>query len=413
MNAERLLARFLQYVQMDTTANETTESYPSSPGQRELGALLVRQLQELGLADAHQDGHGLVWATIPATVAGDVPVVAFNAHLDTSPETSGANVKPQLIRNYGGGDIVLPGDPRQVIRVAENPALQELHGATLITSDGTTLLGSDDKAGIAVIMETAAHLRERPDIRHGPVRILFTCDEEIGRGTKHVDLDELGAHVCYTLDGSGAGEIDVETFSADLAIVTFRGVNIHPSIAKGRMINAVRALSDFIARLPRDRLSPETTDGRDGFVHPYHVGGGVGQAAVKLILRDFDSVKLAQQAELLRTLAGQVEDGFPGLKIDVDVTPQYRNLGEGLSREPRAVEHAEIAHRRLGRLAKRTIVRGGTDGALLTEKGLPTPNLSTGQHNPHSRLEWACLDEMTQAVEVLAELLQVWAEPVG
>lgn len=413
MNAERLLARFLQYVQVDTTANEATESYPSSSGQRELGALLVRQLQELGLADARQDEHGLVWATIPATVAGDVPVVAFNAHLDTSPETSGANVKPQLIRNYGGGDIVLPGDPRQVIRVAENPALRELHGATLITSDGTTLLGSDDKAGVAVIMETAAHLRERPDIRHGPVRILFTCDEEIGRGTKHVDLDELGAHVCYTLDGSGAGEIDVETFSADLAIVSFRGVNIHPSIAKGRMVNAVRALSDFIARLPPDRLSPETTDGRDGFIHPYHVGGGVGQAAVKLILRDFDTAKLAQQAELLRTLARQVEDGFPGLKIDVEVTPQYRNLGEGLSREPRAVAYAEVAHRRLGRVAKRTIVRGGTDGALLTEKGLPTPNLSTGQHNPHSRLEWACLEEMIQAVEVLAELVQVWAEPVG
>ena len=411
MNAERMLARFLQFVQMDTTADEASESYPSSPGQRVLGVLLVSQLQELGLADAHQDEHGLVWATIPATVTGDAPVVAFNAHLDTSPETSGVNVKPQVIRNYGGGDIVLPGDPRQVIRVAENPALQELHGATLVTSDGTTLLGSDDKAGVAVIMEMATHLRERSDIRHGPIRILFTCDEEIGRGTKHVDLDKLGAHVCYTLDGSGAGEIDVETFSADLAIVTVHGVNIHPSIAKGRMINAVRALSEFIARLPRDRLSPETTDQRDGFVHPYHVGGGVGQAAVKLILRDFETAKLAEQAGLLRTLARQVEDGFPGLNIDVDVTPQYRNLGEGLSREPRAVAYAELAHRRLGRLAKRTIVRGGTDGALLTEKGLPTPNLSTGQHNPHSRLEWACLDEMTQAVEVLVELVQVWAEP--
>jgi tripeptide aminopeptidase len=228
-----------------------------------------------------------------------------------------------------------------------------------------------------------------------------------------VDLDKLGAHVCYTLDGSGAGEIDVETFSADLAIVTVHGVNIHPSIAKGRMINAVRALSEFIARLPQDRLSPETTDQREGFVHPYHLAGGVGQAAVKLILRDFETAKLAEQAGLLRTLARQVEDGFPGLNIDVDVTPQYRNLGEGLSREPRAVEYAEIAHRRLGRVAKRTIVRGGTDGALLTEKGLPAPNLSTGQHNPHSRLEWACLDEMSQAVAVLAELVQVWAEPVA
>jgi len=411
MNAERMLASFLQYVQMDTTANEATALYPSSSGQRELGTLLVRQLQELGLADAHQDEHGLVWATVPATVAGDVPVVAFNAHLDTSPETSGANVKPQVIRGYGGGDLILPGDPQQVIRVAENPALQELRGATLVTTDGTTLLGSDDKAGVAVMMETAAHLLEHPDIRHGPIRILFTCDEEIGRGVKHVDLEKLGANVCYTLDGSGAGEIDVETFSADLAVVTVRGVNIHPSIAKGRMVNAVRAMGEFVARLPRDRLSPETTDQRSGFIHPYHLGGGVGQAAVKLILRDFETARLAEHAELLRTLASQVEGVFAGAKIDVEVTRQYRNMGEGLSREPRAVEYAELAHRRLGRIAKRTIVRGGTDGALLTEKGLPTPNLSTGQHNPHSRLEWACLDEMVQAAEVLVELVQVWAEP--
>ncbi|HPM79178.1 MAG TPA: peptidase T [Candidatus Anammoximicrobium sp.] len=411
MNAERLLAGFLQYVRMDTTANEATESYPSSTGQRDLGALLVRQLDELGLADAHQDEHGLVWATIPATVAGDVPVVAFNAHLDTSPETSGANVKPQVIRNYGGGDIVLPGDPQQVIRVAENPALQTLRGATLITADGTTLLGSDDKAGVAVIMEMAAHLMEHSGIRHGPIRVLFTCDEEIGRGVKHVDLDKLGASVCYTLDGSGAGEIDVETFSADLAIATVRGVNIHPSIAKGRMVNAVRAMSEFVARLPQDRLSPETTDQRDGFIHPYHVTGGVGQAAVKLILRDFDTARLAEHADLLRASARQVEGLFPGVKIDVEVTRQYRNMGEGLSREPRAVDYAELAHRRLGRTARRTIVRGGTDGSLLTEKGLPTPNLSTGQHNPHSRLEWACLDEMVQAAEVLVELVQVWAEP--
>lgn len=410
MNADRMLAGFLQYVQMDTTANEAAGVYPSSAGQRELGALLVRQLCKLGLADVHQDEHGLVWATIPATVAGDVPVVAFNAHLDTSPETSGTNVKPQLIRNYGGGDIALPGDPQQVIRVAENPALQELRGATLITTDGTTLLGSDDKAGVAVIMETAAHLLEHPSIRHGRIRLLFTCDEEIGRGVKYVDLDKLGAHVCYTLDGSGAGEIDVETFSADLAIVTVGGVNIHPSIAKGRMVNAVRVMSEFVARLPRDRMSPETTDQRDGFIHPYHVGGGVGQASVKLILRDFDTAKLAGHADLLRTLARQVEGLFPGAKIDVDVIRQYRNMGEGLVREPRAVEYAELAHRRLGRMSQRTIVRGGTDGALLTEKGLPTPNLSTGQHNPHSRLEWACLDQMVQAAEVLVELVQVWAE---
>jgi tripeptide aminopeptidase len=409
MNTERLLTRFLEYVQIDTTANEASQTYPSSPGQWELGRLLVRQLQALALADVQQDVHGLVWATIPATVPDHVPVIAFNAHLDTSPEASGTNVKPQVIRNYAGGDLVLPGDPQQVIRVAENPALQSLHGATLITSDGTTLLGSDDKAGLAVIVEAAAHLMEHPEIPHGAIRLLFTCDEEIGRGISHVDLEKLGATVCYTLDGSGAGEIDVETFSADLATVTIRGVNIHPSIAKGRMVNALRALGELLARLPREQLAPETTDGRQGFIHPYHVDGGVGQAVLKLILRDFETAELARQAALLTTLAKEVEGLFPGVGVEVAITRQYRNMGDGLAREGRAVEYAERAYKQLGLAARRTIVRGGTDGALLTEKGLPTPNLSTGQHNPHSRLEWACLDEMAQATRVLVELVQIWA----
>lgn len=410
MNVERLLTRFLEYVQIDTTADEAAQGYPSCSGQRDLGRLLVRQLESHGLADVHQDEHGLVWATIPATALGDLPVIALNAHLDTSPETSGTNVKPQVIRNYGGGDLVLPGDPRQVIRVAENPALQALRGATLVTSDGTTLLGSDDKAGVAVIVEAAAHLVKHPEILHGPIRILFTCDEEIGRGISHVDLKKLAATVCYTLDGSGAGEIDVETFSADLATVTVRGVNIHPSIAKGRMVNALRAAGEFLARLPRDHDAPETTDGRQGFLHPYHINGGVGQAVVKLILRDFDTAGLARHADRLASLASDVEQIVPGVKIETAITKQYRNMSAGLAREPRAVEYAERAHQRLGLPVRRTIVRGGTDGALLTEQGLPTPNLSTGQHNPHSRLEWACLDEMAQAVSVLVELVQVWAQ---
>ncbi|MCU0977969.1 MAG: peptidase T [Pirellulaceae bacterium] len=411
MNAERLLARFLQYVQIDTTASESSQSYPSSAGQWALGALLVRQLRELGLDEVRQDEHGLVWATIPATATGEMPAIAFNAHLDTSPETSGTNVRPQVIRNYAGGDLVLPGDPQQVIRVSENPALEALHGATLITTDGTTLLGGDDKAGLAVIVEAAAYLTEHAEIPHGPIRILFTCDEEIGRGVNHVDLGKLAATVCYTLDGSGAGEIDVETFSADLATVTVRGVNIHPSVAKGRMVNAVRAAGQFLARLPHDRLAPEVTDGRLGFIHPYHFDGGVGQAVIKLILRDFETDQLARHADLLSQLAADVEHAFPGVKIEVAIARQYRNMGDGLTREPRAVEYAEQAHRRLGIAVRRTIVRGGTDGALLTEKGLPTPNLSTGQHNPHSRLEWACLEEMVLAARVLVELAQVWSTP--
>jgi len=408
---QRLLERFLEYVRIDTTANDATNEYPSSPGQRELGALLARQLTACGLEDVEHDPYGLVYATIPATVPHEVPTIAFNAHLDTSPETTGKNVQPQVIENYAGGDIPLPGHPEKIIRVAENPELDKMHGHTLITSDGTTLLGADDKAGVAIMMELAQHLMEHPEIEHGRIRLLFTCDEEIGRGTQHVDLTKLGAVVGYTLDGAGAGDIDVETFSADLATVTLRGINIHPSIAKGRMVNAVRAAGEFAARIPRDTLAPEVTSGREGFLHPYSISGGVAEVTLKVLLRAFDTRELAVQAESLRDIARDVERLFPGLSIDVAVTPQYRNLGDGLAREPRAVRYAQRAHERLGRTARLTIVRGGTDGSLLTEKGLPCPNLSCGQYNLHSPLEWASLDEMVQALEVVLELIQVWARP--
>ena len=413
MNSERLLERFLRYVQVDTTAVDDTDDYPSSPGQWELGKMLVAELKEIGLADAAQDKHALVTATVPATADVPLPVVAFNAHLDTSPETTGRNVQPQVVCDYQGGDLVLPGDTSKVICVADNPKLDRLHGATLITTDGTTLLGADDKAGVAVIVELAAHLMGHPELVHGPVRLLFTCDEEIGRGVDHVDVEALGATVCYTLDGAGAGEIDVETFSADMATVRLRGINIHPSIAKERMVNAVRVAGDFVARLPREGFSPETTAGRQGFVHPYVVEGGVAEVVLKVLLRDFDTAELAEQADLLSKAAAETEAAFPGAKISIDVRRQYRNLGDGLAKEPRAVAFVQAAHRRLGREARLTIVRGGTDGSLLTEKGLPTPNLSTGQHNPHSPLEWACLDEMSQAAELLVELVQVWAEAEG
>ena len=413
INHQRLLGRFLRYVQIDTTAGEAGGTYPSSPGQLVLGKLLADELREMGLKDVEHDSHGLVWATIPATAqAGGgqpLPVVAFNAHVDTSPETTGKNVKPHVIKQYKGGDIPLAGDPTKVIRVADNPELEKLVGQTIITTDGTTLLGADDKAGVAVIMELAHTLVEHPQIPHGPVRILFTCDEEIGHGIDHVDLAKLGATVCYTLDGSGAGEIDTETFSADLAIVTVRGINIHPSIAKGRMVNALRVAAALIDRLPKANLSPETTDGREGFLHPYQVEGGVAEVKVKIILRDFVTAALADKAELIRQAAREVEAEFPRSQIEIQTVKQYRNLGDGLAREPRAVAYAQEAHRRLGREAKLTIIRGGTDGSQLTERGLPTPNLSTGEHNPHSPLEWTCLEEMVQAVEHLVELVQVWA----
>lgn len=410
MHNSPLLDRFLRYVAVDTTADDTAEAYPSSAGQWELGALLVEELRQLGLTDARQDEHGLVLATVPATVDYDVPVVALNAHLDTSPETRGAGVRPQVIRNYRGGDLALPGDRSQVIRVEEHPELAALHGCTLITTDGTTLLGADDKAGVAIIMTVVEHLLRHPQRPHGPVRILFTCDEEIGRGVDHVDVESLGAHVCYTLDGAAADNVDVETFSADLATVTVRGVNIHPSIAKGRMVNALRAAGAFLDRLPRQTLAPETSEGRAGFLHPYVIQGGVAEVIIKVLLRDFDSAMLQRHAQQLQTIAQTVQQDFPGTSVQIAVRPQYRNLAEGLRREPRAVEYVQEAHARLGRTARLTIIRGGTDGSLLTAKGLPTPNLSSGQHAPHSPLEWACLDEMQQAVDVVTELLQVWAE---
>jgi tripeptide aminopeptidase len=409
MNSQRLLARFLRYVAIDTTANPDAKMYPSSPGQLELGHVLVDELKEIGLADALQDKHGIVMATLPSMTKRNVPVIAFNAHVDTSPETTGKNVKPQVWNNYPGGDLTLPGDRTKIIRVADNPELADLVGQTIITTDGTTLLGADDKAGLAVIIEAMAWLREHPELEHGPVRVCFTCDEEIGHGVDHVDLGQLGAHVCYTLDGSGVDQIDLETFSADLATVTIRGVNIHPSIAQGRMVNAVRAAAAFVARMPHASQSPETTSGRDGFLHPYHVEGGVAEMTLRILLRDFDTPRLGDQAELLRTIAAAVMAEFHGVTVDVAITPQYRNMAEGLSREPRAVAYAERAFERLGRKPQRTIIRGGTDGSRFTELGLPTPNLSTGEHNPHSPLEWTCLEEMTLAARVIVELCQVWA----
>jgi tripeptide aminopeptidase len=405
-----LLERFCRYVRVDTQANESAKSYPSSPGQLVLGKMLADELRALGLRDAEQDDHGIVMATIPATVTRSAPTIAWLAHVDTSPETSGKDVKPQIHAGYAGGDIVLPADPSRVIRVAENPELTKLKGKTIVTTDGTTLLGADDKAGVAVIMEATAQLLARPEIPHGPIRVCFTCDEEIGHGVDHLDLKKLGARVGYTLDGAGAGEIDGETFSADLAVVTVRGVNIHPSVGKGRMVNAIRLAGMFLDRLPRAVLSPETTEGREGFLHPYRIEGGVADVTMRILLRDFDTARLADRAAVLQAVAATVTAEYPRATIDVAITPQYRNLADGLAKEPRALALAQEAMRRAGLEPKLTIVRGGTDGSRLTELGLPTPNLSTGEHNPHSPLEWTCLEEMESAVAVLLQLAKVWGE---
>ena len=407
-----LLERFCRYVRIDTQADETAKTYPSSPGQLELGRLLTEELRALGLRDAEQDKHGIVMATVPASDLSlrDRPTIAWIAHIDTSPETTGRNVKPQVHPDYNGGDIILPGDPSKVLRVADNPELAALKGKTIITTDGTTLLGGDDKGGVAVIMEAAAQLIARPEVPRGPIRVCFTCDEEIGHGVDHVDLKKLGAVVGYTLDGSGQGEIDGETFSADLATITIRGVNIHPALAKGRMVNAVRLAGLFLDRLPRVGQSPETTADRDGFLHPYRIEGGVAETTMRILLRDFDTPRLAERADLLRAIARTLTAEYPLAKVEVNVTPQYRNMADGLRKEPRALRFAEEAMRRAGLEPKLTIVRGGTDGSRLTEIGLPTPNLSCGEHNIHSPLEWTCLEEMETAVRVLVELACVWGE---
>lgn len=404
-----LLDRFLRYARIDTKADDRVTTYPSSPGQLVLGKILRAELLSLGLADARQDEHGLVFATVPGNVPG-APTIAFNAHVDTNPENSGKDVDPQVIRNYPGGDLVLPKDPTKVIRVADNPELKGLVGKTIITTDGTTLLGADDKAGVAVIMEAAKYLMENPAVPHGPVVIVFTCDEEIGRGVLHLEPAMLGGAVAaYTLDGMGSGEVEDETFSADFATVTITGVNIHPSIAKGRMTNAVRLAGMLLDRLPKRRLSPETTAGREGFLHPLTIEGGVGEVKVGFLLRDFDTPQLAVQADLLREIAAQVEREYPEARVAVEVRKQYRNMRDGIAKEPRANRYAAEAVRRAGMEPVFKIIRGGTDGAQLTEKGLPTPNLSTGEHNPHSPLEWTCLEEMEAAVRVVVELCQVWA----
>jgi tripeptide aminopeptidase len=405
-----LLDRFCRYVRMDTQAQESSGTYPSSPGQWELARLLAGELRELGAHNVEVTDYALVYATLPATVREKAPTIAWLAHMDTSPEFSGRHVKPIIHQNYQGGDIALPGDSRQVITLRNNPELQSMHGKTLVTSDGTTLLGSDDKSGVAVIMTAAEQLLRHPEIAHGTIRICFTCDEEIGHGVDHLDPKHLGALAAYTLDGASAGEYEAETFSADKATVTLRGVVIHPMMAKGRMVNAIKLAAEFLEKLPKDRFSPETTSGRESFVHPISVEGGVPEAKIRFLLRSFQTAELAEQAQFLRRLGQELCAAHPPAQVEVAVEKQYRNMADGMAKEPRALPYAELAIRRAGLSPKKLSIRGGTDGSRLTELGVPTPNLFTGEHNPHSPLEWTCLEEMEQAVKVLVELAQVWAE---
>lgn len=405
-----LLDRFLRYVKIDTQAVEGSGTYPSSLKQLQLCELLADECRALGLSDVRMSEYGIVTATVPATVDHAAPAIAWVAHVDTSPETTAVGIAPKVHHPYDGEDILLSNAPGKVIRVADNPKLAELVGGTIVTTDGTTLLGSDDKSGVAVIMTAAAYLMAHREIKTGPVRLVFTCDEEIGHGVDHVDIASLECVCAYTLDGDGTGKIDCETFSADLAEIVVEGVNTHPSIGKGVIVNAIKILAGILSELPQDSMSPETTEGREGFLHPYGIEGGVARASCRIILRDFETSALQDYADLLERLCEPFRKRHPRATIEVRITSQYRNMRDGLLEEPRAVALAEEAMKRAGLQPELTVVRGGTDGSRLTELGLPTPNLSTGEHNPHSPLEWTSVEEMQQAVDVLVELAQLWGQ---
>ena len=404
-----VLDRFLRYVQVDTQSREESDTYPSTPGQLVLLNALVDELRALGLADAAIDPHGYVMATVPATSAKrDVPVIGFIAHVDTSPEMSGAGVRPIVHRAYDGRDLVLPDAPGVVLREADAPYLAECHGHDIVTASGTTLLGADNKAGVAEIVTATAYLLAHPEIAHGPIRIAFTPDEEVGRGTEYFDVARFGASCAYTMDGGCRGELEWESFSADACTVTFRGANTHPGYAQGRMVNAIKLAARFVDRLPSDTLSPETTGGRDGFVHPYVLQGGVDETRVRFILRDFDTAALARHADLLRGLAQAVVAEVPGASMSVDVEEQYRNMREVLDHHPLVVDRAREAMRRLAIAPRERPIRGGTDGSRLSFMGLPTPNLFAGEQHFHSRLEWVSVQDMEAAVALIVELAATW-----
>jgi tripeptide aminopeptidase len=406
-----VVERFLRYVTFDTQSAEGSSTYPSTAKQLVLLDRLAQELRDIGLADAARDEHGYVMATIPATTKKPgVPVIGFVAHVDTSPEASGAGVKPIVHTRWQGEDIVLPDDPTAVLRLADHPGLREQIGNDIITASGTTLLGSDNKSGVAEIVAAAEYLMAHPEIAHGAIRLGFTPDEEIGRGTEHFDVKRFGATCAYTMDAAGRGQLEVETFSADAMIVTFRGFNTHPGLARGKMINSIKIAADFIHRLPKEGLSPETTGGRDGFVHPYMMSASVEQTSVRLLIRDFVTSALEQKEALLERLARETIAAWPGASVAFKTEESYRNMKEVLDRFPRVVEHAREAIRRAGLEPRESPIRGGTDGARLCFMGLPTPNVFAGENNYHSRLEWVSAQDMEKAVEVIVHLCRIWEE---
>jgi tripeptide aminopeptidase len=410
---ESCLDRFLRYVQIDTQSMEGVEDrYPSTEKQKDLCRLLVEELRALGAVEVEMDQYGYVTATLPGNIRDEtrkIPVIGFLAHVDTSPEVSGAHVKPVVHNNYQGGDIDLPGDPDQVIHVQDNPELLNNIGHDIVTSDGTTLLGADNKAGIAEIMTLAERLMSHPEIKHGPLRIGFTPDEETGNGTAYFDVIHFGANFAYTVDGGTAGEIENETFNASAAVFKVTGMNLHPGYAKNKMVNAVRILSEIIAAL-QDDPAPETTEKREGYLHPYVIEGGVGEASVKVLIRDFEKRGMDEKVQRLRIIQQSVQEKHPKAVIELDIQESYQNMKVKLDEDPRVVEYALEAVRRSGLEPRLQIIRGGTDGARLCFMNLLTPNIFTGGQNFHSKQEWIPVQAMEKAVDTLVHLVQVWAE---
>ena len=404
-----LLERFLHYVQIDTQSDPESLTFPSTEKQKNLGRLLAHELKEMGVEDAHMDEFGYVYATIPATTDKHAPVICLCAHMDTAPDCSGAEVKPIVHYNYKGQDLVLPDDTSQVISTKDHPYLLEKIGDDIVTASGLTLLGADDKAGVAIIMEVASQLMKQKSIEHGVVKILFTPDEEVGKGVEHVDLKKLGADYGYTLDGGELGSFEHETFSANGLEIIVHGVIAHPGSAKGKMVNALKIIGEFLAALPKDYLAPEVTEGLEGFVHPTDVKGGAEMASVKLIIRDFNTKQLAIYQDQLRSIMNSIMKGYPKATYDFKVTEQYRNMGEVLQKHPLVIKHAITAIEQEGLKPLSVPVRGGTDGSRLSFMGLPCPNLFTGEMALHSKHEYVSVQDMEKSVSVVLRLLQNWS----
>lgn len=402
--------RFIKYVQVDTQSDPQSDSFPSTAKQKDLGKILVEELLEIGLTDAHLDEWGYVYATIPGNTDKKVPVICFCSHMDTAPDCTGKNVKPIVHNNYDGKDIVLPDDTTQVISTKAHPYLREKIGDDIITASGTTLLGADNKAGVAIIMDLANYLIQHPEVKHGAIRILFTPDEEIGRGVNHVDMKKLGADFGYTLDGGPLGSFTDETFSADGVTVTFHGVTAHPGYAKDKLVNALKVAGLFLDLLPKDHFSPETTDGRDGFVHPVHVEGIAEKVSVQFIIRDFDTEKLKKHEARLEEFVKQAVGRYPGSSYEFEVKEQYRNMKEVVALHPQMSEYVQKAMEQAQVPFKKESARGGTDGSRLSFMGLPCPDIFTGEMAFHGKHEYVSIQDMQKAVHVLVQLAQVWEQ---